>query len=60
MGLNQTKFAWGDKEIELYIVQVPFKGEEVDAIRVRKPEWKEAKPEPPKTEEKEEEPRLGF
>jgi len=29
---------WGDKEVELYIVRVTYKSEEVDAIRVRQPE----------------------
>ena len=29
---------WGDKEVELYVVRVPFKNEDVDAIRVRQPE----------------------
>jgi hypothetical protein len=42
---------WGDNEIELYIVRVPYKGEEVDAIRVRSPETPaETKQSPPQEE----------
>jgi len=44
---------WGDKTVELYVIRVSFKNEEVDAIRVREPT-------PKPTEEKKSEPIQGL